>query len=80
MSKEKPFEHKIAAFYKKCSIDMMMFGCVMGITEVLPAVNIDRAIEIFKKWMDLSEDDYPTNSARITYSRIKQDFIWRTKK
>jgi hypothetical protein len=80
MSKEKPFEGKISSFYKKNCIDVMMFGWVAGTTEVLPAVSVNQAIEMFKKWVDLSEDDYPTNSAKITYSRIKQDFIWRKEK
>jgi len=79
MSKEKPFEGKISNLYKKNSIDSMMFGWVSGISEVLPAVSVNQAIEMFKEWIGLSEDDYPTNSARITYSRIKQDFIWRKK-
>ena len=80
MPKEKPFEKKIDAFYKKNSIDIMMFGWVASITEVLPAVSITQAIEMFKKWVELSDDDYPTSSAKIIYSRIKQNFNWRTKK
>lgn len=80
MPKEKPFEKKIDAFYKKNCIDIMMFGWVTSITEVLPAVDITHAIEMFKKWVELSDDDYPTSSAKIIYSRIKQNFNWRTKK
>lgn len=80
MPKEKPFEKNIDAFYKKKCIDTMMFGWVTGITTALPAVHIPQAIEMFKKWVDLSEEDYPTRSAEINYSRIKQDFNWRTKK
>lgn len=111
MSKQKPFEANIDGFYKKCSIDMALFGWVEGwiggyesgwvegITKILPAVteqqaredlrrklqtkNITvsekKAIEKFLDYMKLSEDDYPITSAQSIYSRIKNDFLWKTK-
>jgi len=80
MPKEKPFENKIESLYKKSSIDLMMFAWVSAITKILPAVRQVKAIEMFQEWMGLSEDDYPAECAKVTYSRIKQDFNWRTKK
>lgn len=79
MAKEKPYEKKINAFYKKNSIDLMMFSWVTAVTKILPAVTRSQAIDMFMAWIELSEDDYPMNSAKITYSRIKQNFIWRKK-
>lgn len=80
MAKEKPFEAKIDAFYKKNTIDMMMFGWVMAITKILPAVRQKQAICMFLEYMGLSEDDYPLRSAEQTIRRIKQNYLWRTKK
>ena len=80
MPKEKPFESRIETLYKKNGVDLMMFAWVTAITKILPAVSQVKAIEMFQEWLGLSEDDYPAESAKVTYSRIKQDFIWRTKK
>jgi hypothetical protein len=79
MSKEKPFENKIQAFYKKNAIDLVMFGYVLGMRRGLPAVNINKSIELFLDEFGLSEDDYPLRSAIVTYERILKDY-WTSKK
>ena len=74
MSKEKPFENKIPAFYKKNAIDIAMFGWVLGMRRGLPAVKTNKSIELFLHEFKLSEDDYPLRSALVTYERIQKEF------
>lgn len=76
MPKEKPYEGRIDNFYKKKTIDIMMFSWVNCLGRNLPAVSQTKAIENFLAYMGLSEDDYPLDSAKVIYSQIKQDFLW----
>jgi hypothetical protein len=76
MPKEKPYECRIENFYKKKTIDIMMFAWVSCLEKNLPAVSQAKAIENFLAYMRLSEDDYPFDSAKVIYSQIKQDFLW----
>lgn len=76
MPKEKPYEGRIENFYKKKTIDIMMFAWVSCLEKNLPAVSQTKAIENFLAYMGLSEDDYPFDSAKVIYSQIKQDFLW----
>ena len=77
MSKEKPFENRIPAFYKKNAIDLMLFAYVMGMRRGLPAVKIGKSIELFLNDFGLTEDDYPIESAIRTHTRITEDFLWK---
>lgn len=83
MSKEKPFENKIPAFYKKNAVDLMMFGFVRGVKHTLPSMDRDsatnRCVESFLKEFGLTEDDYPIESAMRTHTRITEDFLWKDK-
>jgi hypothetical protein len=78
VSKEKPFESKLSAFYKKTAIDLMMFGYVMGMRRGLPAVKIGKSVELFLDEFGLQED-YPLDSAIRTHTRITEDFLWKEK-
>lgn len=87
MEKKQPFRDKVEFIYDKDielvykkTIDLMMFAWVTSITEVLPAVGQKQAIGKFLEWMELSEDEYPSASAKAAYLRMKNKFIWRTKK
>jgi hypothetical protein len=75
VSKEKPFENRLPAFIKKNAIDIMLFGYVCGMRRGLPAVNINKSIELYLDDFGLQED-YPFESAQRTYTRIAEDFLW----
>jgi len=77
MPREKPFEVNIEKFYKYKAVDIMLFAWVSCLEKNLPAVNQTKAIENFLAWMGLSEDDYPLDSAKVTYSKMKKDYLWR---
>jgi hypothetical protein len=80
MSKEKPFENRIPAFYKKNAIDMALFGYVKGMRRGLPTVKINKSIRLFLDDFGLNEDEYPEDSAVRAYTRIAEDFLWLDKK
>ena len=77
MPKEKPIEQTFSSFYKKSAIDLCMFAYVQGVTDFLPGVNVRDAIRFFMKRYNLTEESYPIESAVVTYSKIKDDFIWK---
>jgi hypothetical protein len=75
MSKEKPFENRIPAFYKKNAVDLMLFAYVCGMRRALPAVKTNKCVELYLNEFELSEDDYPLRSAIVTYERLLKDYF-----
>jgi len=60
---------KIPAFYRKQAIDIMLFAHVTALQQYqMPIID---AIQNF------SEDDYPMESARVTYTNMRNAFLWR---
>lgn len=80
MPKEKPIERSINSFYKKRAIDLLMYGFVQGFVTALPNVSIKQAVCVFLKVYNLSEDDYPYETAVKNYSIVNKDFIWKDSK
>ena len=73
-----PREHKclvdVPKIYRHNFIDTSMFAFVLGVTSALPSVSVDKAIQLFKHEYDLSEDTYSSDSARIKFSQMKDQF------
>lgn len=80
MPKEKPIERSINAFYKKRALDLLMYGFADGFKTALPNVSIKQAVCVFLKKYNLSEDDYPYETAVKNYSNINSAFIWKDSK
>jgi hypothetical protein len=75
MSREKPFENRLPALYKKTAVDLIMFGYVLGLRRGLPAVTIQKALNCFLNDFGL-EEDYHLESAKVSYFRITRDVLW----
>lgn len=72
MTKEKPLHASIPNIYKRCAEDLLMYGYVAGMQRALPSVSLKKCIEMYMKDFNLEEDDYPQESARRTFSRIRK--------
>ena len=70
MGKEKGVLKPIQRLYKCNAIDLMMFGLVSGIKRFLPSAQIQDAVEAFITYHDLTETEYPFESALVTYQRM----------
>ena len=75
MPKTNAYEGKIPAFYRRKTIDMLMFAHVTALHERYD-VKLEDAIDDFLDLYGVDEDDYPIESARTTYNRIRNNFIW----
>jgi hypothetical protein len=75
MSKEKPFERKIPALYKKSAVDLLMFAYVCGFRRGRPGDNYKNMIECFLEDFELDEDDYSIECAIRTYQRLRKDYF-----
>ena len=75
MSKIKPCLKKIPAFYRKQAVDIMLFAHVTALQKYQMSV-VDAIID-FRNTYDLDEDDYPLDSARVSYTNMKNAFLWR---
>ena len=75
MPRVKPYMKKIPAFYRKQAIDIMLFAHVTALEQY--QMPITDAILNFRETYDLTEDDYPMESAQVTYTNMKNAFLWR---
>ena len=75
MPRSKPYAGKIPAFYRKQTIDILMFAHVTALKQY--QMPIADAILNFRDIYGLTEDDYPMESARVIYSQMHNAFLWR---
>jgi len=66
---------RIPAFYRKQAIDIMLFAHVTALQQY--QMPIEEAIVNFRTCYGLSEDDYPTDTARVTFSNMRNAFLWQ---
>lgn len=63
------YEVNIPRFYRQNSIDLILFGWVKGMQTSLPAMETNKAIQLFLDHFKISEDDYCFESAHNSYYR-----------
>lgn len=68
--KEKGYKLNIHKFYTFNALDHVLFGFVLGMTQALPSVSINKAVEMWLERFNLCEDSYCLEAARQTYYRI----------
>lgn len=66
--------------YQHKTLDNWMFGYVLGMKRALPSVTTKKAIEMFMYDFNLSEDDYPLDSAMVVYNRCFHSWVASEKK
>ena len=76
MPKEKGLYVHLPRLLKRQAVDLIMLGYVMGYRHVsaIPVLQIKKGIEEFKKDMNFSEEDYPLQSALVTYYRMLDEY------
>jgi len=79
MAKEKDILKPIQQLYKCNSIDLMMFSFVCGVKRVIPSASITSSIDLFIEYNDLTEEEYPKESALVTFTRLSKYFKNRLK-
>ena len=80
MPTEKRYYVNIPKALREQTLDAWMFAFVLGIRTSLPSVTIERAIEVFMKTFNLSEDVYPLDNAKVTYNRCFNNWVEYRKK
>lgn len=75
MGKVKPIEDRIPWIYRKKTIDQMLFSYVTGVRDAHGRITIEQAILMFMEKYNLSEDDFPVESAMVSYQRMHRDFV-----
>ena len=63
----------VPKLYRKTALDMIMFGFINGMKKALPSMTVKDCILMFQKENDLSEDEFPLHSARVTYQRMQNE-------
>lgn len=75
MPKLRGFERNMPAFYRNKAIDFMMFAHVNAIMNNTN-MTIENAIYDFMDLYGLTMEEYPIDSAKVTYNKIKNNFLW----
>ena len=76
MPKIKIYEQKIPAFYRKSAIDLLMFAHVTAIMNQTD-MTIRDAIYDFMDLYGINMDDFPIDSALVSYNKIRINFLWK---
>lgn len=76
MPKNKGLYVNLPRLLKRQAVDLIMLGYVMGYRHVsaIPVLQIRKGIQLFMEDMGLSEDDYPLDSAIVTYYRMLKEY------
>jgi len=75
MPKNKEYINKIPAFYRRDTLDILLFAHVTAMRE-RRGMTIRAAIYDFFELYGFNEDDYPIESALVTYNRIYHNFVY----
>lgn len=76
--KKESYKYSIPAFYRRSTLDVMLFTHVTAMRFRMD-LSLEEAIEDFIKMYDISHDDYPIDSALVTYNRVMNNFIYVNK-
>lgn len=71
MTKQKPIIQSIPSLYKRSAEDLIMYGYVLGMQKGIPTASTQKCIDMFMKEFNLSEEDYPRDSACVTFRRVR---------
>jgi len=75
MPKNKEYLNKIPAFYRRSTLDILMFAHITAMRE-RSGMTIEAAVDDFFELYGISDDDYPTETALVTYNRIYHNFVY----
>ena len=75
MPKTNEYEGRIPAFYRRKTIEILMFAHVTALHE-RNGVTLEEAIDDFLELYGIPEREYPVESALTTYNRIRNNFIF----
>lgn len=73
MPREQPIMKPIPRLYKYQAIDLIMSGFVHGMQTALPALSVEKALQIFVDLYGIDYHEYPLDSAINKYSEIKKE-------
>ena len=69
----------IPKIYKRGFLDVSLFSFVAGIQKVLPTVPTSKAIQIYKSYFDMEEDELNDTTALSIIQRMKEEFYDKLK-
>lgn len=75
MAKETQIEKTIPKLYKRNALNLMMFAFVRGVRATLHTITISNAIRMFMENMELSGEEYDSESARSTFHLLQKELI-----
>lgn len=74
MPRRKKVFINVPALYQRQCLDHILFGYVNGIRKAMPSVSVVECVKYFMDDNELSEDDYPLETACTTYWRMQKEF------
>ena len=75
MARINEFESKIPAFYRKRTIDILLFAHVTALHE-RHDTPLEAAVKDFLCLYGISDEEYPLDSALRIYHRVRNNFIF----
>ncbi len=79
MPRNKEYENRIPTFYRRQTIDIMLFVHVTAMIE-RNGMEIKDAVNDFFSLYGIDEDEYPIGTALKVYHRVRVNFLWTSLK
>jgi len=73
MPPESKIKKLIPTLYKRDALSHLLFGHINAVRYNISGATIEQAVEQFKKYYNLSEDEYPTQTAVRTYHTMTKE-------
>ncbi len=75
MPRTNEYEGKIPMFYRRRTLELMMFTHVTLLHERYE-FTLEAALDDFLEMYGIDEKEYPVESALTIYNRIRNNFVW----
>ena len=75
MPRNKEYENRIPAFYRKNTLDVMLFVHVTAMHE-RNKMELKDAINDFFSLYGIDEEEFPMGNALKVYHRVRVNFLW----
>ena len=79
MPKETEYKKAIPRLYKRGHLETTLFTWVTCSQSYFPTLSVENSLSGWYKTFDINPDDYPINTAIITFNRMKKELIYKDK-
>lgn len=75
MSKRKGIEKEFHKLFQAKDLDQMLWSAIRNVRNVIPSASIEEACKNFQDTFNLTDEQWPIDSMKVTYHRLNETII-----